>query len=85
MSYYSLPPLIPHFLISTNLNCCPFFPQEHAANKPDSLINPVYFCRKLEQYIGDNAVLIGDGGDFVATCAYTIKPRGPLGWLDPGS
>jgi thiamine pyrophosphate-dependent acetolactate synthase large subunit-like protein len=48
------------------------------------LLNPVHFCRKLEEHIGDNAILVGDGGDFVATCAYTIKPRGPLTWLDPG-
>jgi thiamine pyrophosphate-dependent acetolactate synthase large subunit-like protein len=28
--------------------------------------------------------LIADGGDFVATSAYTLKPRAPLSWLDPG-
>jgi len=59
--------------------------EQQASVKPDTLINPVYFCRKLEEHIADkDVVLIGDGGDFVATCAYTIKPRGPLGWLDPG-
>jgi len=26
-----------------------------------------------------------DGGDFVGTCAYTLEPRGPLRWLDPGA
>jgi hypothetical protein len=26
----------------------------------------------------------GAGGDFVGTCSYTISPRGPLSWLDPG-
>jgi acetolactate synthase-like protein len=56
---------------------------EHATVKTD-LLNPVHFCRKLDEVIGDNAILIGDGGDFVGTCAYTVKPRGPLGWLDPG-
>jgi acetolactate synthase-1/2/3 large subunit len=29
-------------------------------------------------------VLVGDGGDFVATASYVLRPRGPLTWLDPG-
>jgi len=28
--------------------------------------------------------LVADGGDFVGTCSYTVSPRGPLSWLDPG-
>ncbi len=28
--------------------------------------------------------MIADGGDFVATSAYTLRPRKPLSWLDPG-
>jgi acetolactate synthase-like protein len=27
---------------------------------------------------------VADGGDFVATAAYTVSPRQPLSWLDPG-
>jgi acetolactate synthase-like protein len=34
--------------------------------------------------LSENSILIGDGGDFVATAAYTMSPRGPLRWLDPG-
>jgi acetolactate synthase-1/2/3 large subunit len=29
-------------------------------------------------------VLVVDGGDFVATAAYIVRPRRPLSWLDPG-
>jgi len=29
-------------------------------------------------------VLVADGGDFVATGSYILRPRGPLSWLDPG-
>jgi acetolactate synthase-like protein len=29
-------------------------------------------------------VLVADGGDFVATAAYILRPRSPLSWLDPG-
>ena len=27
---------------------------------------------------------MADGGDFVATASYVLRPRGPLSWLDPG-
>ena len=27
---------------------------------------------------------MGDGGDFVATASYVLRPRAPLSWLDPG-
>ncbi|MEZ4551634.1 MAG: thiamine pyrophosphate-dependent enzyme [Desulfobacterales bacterium] len=32
----------------------------------------------------ENSVVIGDGGDFVATASYIVKPRSPLSWMDPG-
>ena len=32
----------------------------------------------------DNAVIVADGGDFVGTASYIVRPRGPLSWLDPG-
>jgi acetolactate synthase-1/2/3 large subunit len=48
-------------------------------------VNPVALCRALDRAIGDDAVIVADGGDFVATASYTLRPRGPLGWLDPGA
>jgi acetolactate synthase-1/2/3 large subunit len=27
---------------------------------------------------------VADGGDFVGTAAYILRPRSPLSWLDPG-
>jgi acetolactate synthase-1/2/3 large subunit len=47
-------------------------------------VNPIAFLRALEQAAGDNAVMVADGGDFVATASYIVHPRGPLSWLDPG-
>lgn len=47
-------------------------------------INPVALFRKMEALIPDNSVLIADGGDFAATASYTLRPRRPLAWLDPG-
>ncbi len=55
------------------------------ANAPvDKGINPIKLFRELEPVLDDNTVLIADGGDFVATSAYTLRPRKPLSWLDPG-
>ncbi|MBK8969552.1 MAG: thiamine pyrophosphate-binding protein [Lewinellaceae bacterium] len=47
-------------------------------------INPLALFRHLEQVLPDNTVLVADGGDFAATAAYTLRPRKPLSWLDPG-
>jgi acetolactate synthase-1/2/3 large subunit len=54
-----------------------------AAEKGDR-VNPVAACRAIDRRLSDASVLVGDGGDFVATASYTVSPRGPLGWLDPG-
>ncbi len=48
------------------------------------LINPVNFFLEMEEVMSDDSVLVVDGGDFVATGAYVLRPRGPLSWLDPG-
>ena len=54
------------------------------ATEPGELINPLALLSRLEEKIDDNAVLVVDGGDFVATASYILRPRGPLAWLDPG-
>ncbi len=48
-------------------------------------VNPIAFFRALDRAAGDNAVMVADGGDFVATASYVVRPRGPLAWLDPGA
>ncbi len=57
---------------------------EQMASRPVNGINPLELFRSLEQALPDNSILIADGGDFAATAAYTLRPRKPLGWLDPG-
>ena len=47
-------------------------------------LNPVSLCRSIDAGLPDNSVLIADGGDFVGTASYIVKPRKPLTWLDPG-
>ncbi len=48
-------------------------------------INPLKLFRELDPALDDNTILVADGGDFVATSAYTLRPRQPLSWLDPGA
>jgi len=48
-------------------------------------VNPLAFFRALDAAAGDDAVMVADGGDFVATASYVVRPRGPLAWLDPGA
>lgn len=51
---------------------------------PSELVNPLELFLRIEEKMADDAVLIVDGGDFVATAAYILRPRQPLSWLDPG-
>ncbi len=55
-----------------------------SAAAPAEHVNPVAFFRALDRSAGDNAIFVADGGDFVATASYILRPRGPLTWLDPG-
>jgi acetolactate synthase-like protein len=54
------------------------------ANDQVEYVNPLELCMSLENHLSDNSVLVGDGGDFVATSSYVVNPRGPYSWLDPG-
>jgi len=48
------------------------------------LIDPVQLFLRLEEAMAHDAALVVDGGDFVATGSYIVRPRAPLSWLDPG-
>jgi len=47
-------------------------------------INPLKLCIEINKIIDNNSIIVGDGGDFVATASYLIHPKAPLSWLDPG-
>jgi acetolactate synthase I/II/III large subunit len=46
--------------------------------------NPLHVCHELGKRLGPEDIVIGDGGDFVATAAYTIPVSWPQVWMDPG-
>ncbi|MGM0467931.1 MAG: thiamine pyrophosphate-binding protein [Promethearchaeati archaeon] len=57
---------------------------ERFAHVDTDFLNPLAFLKEIYNYIEDNVIIIGDGGDFIATTSYIIKPPKPLSWLDPG-
>ncbi|MEM1413954.1 MAG: thiamine pyrophosphate-binding protein [Myxococcota bacterium] len=46
--------------------------------------NPLRVCAEVARFVEDDSVVVGDGGDFVATAAYTLPVRWPGVWMDPG-
>ena len=54
------------------------------AKSEGPLVDPVHLFLRIEEKMADDSVIIVDGGDFVATGAYIVRPRRPLSWLDPG-
>ena len=55
------------------------------AQPAGELVDPIHFFLRMEEAMADDAVLVVDGGDFVATASYIVRPRAPLSWLDPGA
>ncbi|EYF06568.1 thiamine pyrophosphate-binding protein [Chondromyces apiculatus] len=50
----------------------------------DSPPNPLRVCAEVGKRLGREDIVIGDGGDFVATAAYVLKMEWPQIWMDPG-
>jgi acetolactate synthase-1/2/3 large subunit len=57
---------------------------EQAGKDASGGLNPLAVCRTVESSLADDSVIVADGGDFVGTASYVLRPRGPLSWLDPG-
>ncbi len=49
-----------------------------------SPVHPMRIYGELTRILDDDAVVIGDGGDFVSYAGKYIEPKRPGGWLDPG-
>ena len=52
--------------------------------RPGPRIDPLALCRAIDAHLAEDSILVGDGGDFVATASYVVSPRRPFSWLDPG-
>ncbi|MGI8523981.1 MAG: acetolactate synthase [Nocardioides sp.] len=47
-------------------------------------VHPARIYGELVPRLADDAVVIGDGGDFVSFAGKFVEPKRPGGWLDPG-
>ena len=54
--------------------------------KSDSVpIHPYRLAYELNEFLGEDTIYIGDGGDVVTISAQAVRPRGPGQWMDPGA
>ncbi|MFH1807442.1 MAG: thiamine pyrophosphate-binding protein [Pseudomonadota bacterium] len=47
-------------------------------------INPLRLCAELNRFVDARTIVVGDGGDFVATAASMLDIDGAGHWMDPG-
>jgi acetolactate synthase I/II/III large subunit len=48
-------------------------------------IHPYRVAWELNEFLGDDTIYIGDGGDVVTISAQAVRPRRPGQWMDPGA
>ena len=48
-------------------------------------IHPYRLAYEINQFLGDDTIYIGDGGDIVTISAQAVRPRKPGQWMDPGA
>jgi len=48
-------------------------------------IHPYRVAWEINEFLGDDTIYIGDGGDVVTISAQAVRPRGPGQWMDPGA
>jgi acetolactate synthase-1/2/3 large subunit len=48
-------------------------------------IHPFRVAYELNEFLTDNTIYIGDGGDVVTISAQAVRPRAPGHWMDPGA
>ena len=61
--------------------------EAHAAVqvKQHSRSTPYRVAYELNEFLADNTIYIGDGGDVVTISAQAVRPRRPGQWMDPGA
>ena len=59
---------------------------EAALNSDETPIDPQRMCREVRDWLEtlENPIVIGDGGDIVATAAKILPVKGEGAWMDPG-
>jgi acetolactate synthase-1/2/3 large subunit len=47
-------------------------------------IHPLRLAHEINEFLGENSMFIGDGGDVVTFSGGVVQPKGPGLWMDPG-
>ena len=50
-----------------------------------SPIHPYRLAWEINEFLREDTIYIGDGGDVVTISAQAVRPRGPGQWMDPGA
>ncbi|MGI9310794.1 MAG: thiamine pyrophosphate-binding protein, partial [bacterium] len=48
-------------------------------------IHPYRLAYEINEFLGDDTIYVGDGGDIVTISAQAVRPRAPGQWMDPGA
>ncbi|XP_030043967.1 acetolactate synthase-like protein [Microcaecilia unicolor] len=59
--------------------------RKKSGEKTEQHLNPLKVLHHVEDALAEDSLIVVDGGDFVGSAAYILRPRGPLSWLDPGA
>ena len=54
-------------------------------NTDQNPIHPYRLAWEINEFLGDDTIYIGDGGDIVTISAQAVRPRNPGQWMDPGA
>ena len=52
--------------------------------KEQAPIHPLRLAHEINEFLTDNSMFIGDGGDIVTFSGGVVQPKGPGLWMDPG-
>ena len=52
--------------------------------RDDAPIHPLRLAHEINEFLTENSLFIGDGGDIVTFSGGVVQPKGPGQWMDPG-
>ena len=56
-------------------------PRQHSASSP---IDPYRLVHEINEFLTEDSLYIGDGGDIVTFSGQVVQPKAPGHWMDPG-
>jgi acetolactate synthase-1/2/3 large subunit len=52
--------------------------------RDDAPVHPLRLAHEINEFLTENSLYIGDGGDVVTFSGGVVQPKGPGLWMDPG-